>query len=366
MSTVTLAEIRQALRYYAGHRVTRGIAYAASASLIATAAIGIPQFVDAHAMQTNRVATAHRLIDGQLDITETTRSELVEQITAAEKVAEQAGAEGALPEKHSLRELRAAIADAEAQLADLDAQTTATKETSAADDVHSWLPHVIAEQADDLGEAFNDLRTKTVAASKFDLAEATATVVAEMNAKAAADKKAAEEKAAAEARAAEEAAAAEASEQAAGQTIYSPSVAPQQQSQGTPAPATGGSCRAQAEALVASLSGAQVVWADLFGVRGQTTAGIVELGGTRGVVSLSSGSDDSAWCTPSAGYTAAHESAHSLHNDRYSAIADTHGYEWQIAHAESAADCIANQWGYAGSVYGCTPEGQELARLILG
>ncbi|GAA1565829.1 hypothetical protein [Leucobacter aridicollis] len=362
MSTVTLAEIRQAFRYYAGHRVTRGITYAASASLIATATIGIPQVIDAHATQTNRVATAHRLIDGQLDITETTRSELVEQITAAEKVAEQAGAEGALPAENSLAKLTDAIAGARTQLAALDTQTAATKKANASDDVHSWLPHAIGEQADDLGESFNELRIETVAAGKLDLAEATATVGAEMDAKAAADKKAADEKAAA--LAAEEAAAA--SEQAASQTTYSPSVAPQQQSQGTSAPATGGSCRAQAEALVASLSGAQVVWADLFGVRGQTTAGIVELGGTRGVVSLSSGSDVSAWCTPSAGYTAAHESAHSRHNDRYSAIADTHGYEWQIAHAESAADCIANQWGYAGSVYGCTAEGQELARLILG
>ena len=48
---------------------------------------------------------------------------------------------------------------------------------------------MIGEQADNLGEAFNDLRTETVAAGKLDLAEATATVRAEMNAKAAADNK---------------------------------------------------------------------------------------------------------------------------------------------------------------------------------
>ena len=79
MSTHTLAEIRQAAKYYATHRVTRGIAYIASASLIATAAIGIPQLVEAHAAQTDRVAAAHRLIDGQLDTTATIRAELVDQ-----------------------------------------------------------------------------------------------------------------------------------------------------------------------------------------------------------------------------------------------------------------------------------------------
>ncbi|KAM9872688.1 hypothetical protein [Leucobacter aridicollis] len=365
MSTVTLAEIRQALRYYATHRVTRGIAYAASASLIATAAIGIPQFVDAHATQSDRVATAHRLIDGQLDITETTRSELADQIAAAEKVAAQAGVEGALPEKHSLRELRDAIADAEAKLAVLDAQTAATKKADAAEDTGSWLPHVIGEQADDLGESFNDLRTETVAAGKIDLEEITDTLRAEIDEKTEADKKAADEKAAAEAAAlaAAEAEAAEAAvAQAAEHVSYSPGAEPQQQQ--TQDAAT--DCRAQAVGLVASLSGAPVVWADL-GAYGAAAAGQVTLGGGP-TVTLSSGTDLAYWCSAPGQYVAAHEAAHAIHDGRLDAIREAgYSWEWQLARAEQAADCIAHDWGYSGAArYGCDAGGQELARLILG
>lgn len=367
MSTHTLAEIRQAAKYYATHRVVQAIAYAASASLIATTAIGIPQFVDAHATQTERVATAHRLIDGQLDATATIRSELVDQITAAEKVAAQAGKEGALPEKHSLADLRDAIAGAEAQLEALDAQATVTKKADAMEDSDSWLPHVIGEQADNLGEAFNDLRTETLAAGKLDLVEATATVRAEIDEKAAADKKAADEKAAeaAAALAAEEAAAAEAASEVAAQSNRS---APQQQSQSNPAPATGGSCRAQAEALVAALSGAPVIWVDLYGARGMTGGGQVTLGDAAAGVALSSGTDDAFWCTGHGQYVAAHEAAHAVHNAHLYRLMDAgYRFDWQLARAEQAGDCIAHQWGYtAGATYGCDAGGQELARLILG
>ncbi|GAA1620972.1 hypothetical protein [Leucobacter chromiireducens] len=365
MSIITLSEIRQSLRYYAGHRVTRGIAYAASASLIATAAIGIPQFVDAHATQTERVATAHRLIDGQLDATATIRSELVDQITAAEKVAAQAGKEGALPEKYSLADLRDAIAGAEAQLEALDAQATVTKKADAMEDSDSWLPHVIGAQADNLGEAFNDLRVETVTAGKISLDVITGTVRAEIDEKAAADKKAADEKAAeaAAALAAEEAAAAE----GAAQSAYAPSAEPQQQTP-NPGQATGGSCRAQAEALVAALSGAPVIWVDLYGARGMTGGGQVTLGDAAAGVALSSGTDDAFWCTGHGQYVAAHEAAHAVHNAHLYRLMDAgYRFDWQLARAEQAGDCIAHQWGYtAGATYGCDAGGQELARLILG
>lgn len=361
MSIITLSEIRQAARYYAGHRVVhQAIAYAACASLVAGAAIGIPQLIDAHATQIDRVATVHSQIAGQIDSASTIRATLVEQIEAAEKVSEQAGKKSALPEKNSLKQLQQAIADAQAQLAALDEQTTETKKANAAEDSASWFPHIIGAQADDLAGVFNDLRTETVAANATDLSELADTVRAEIAQKAAADKQAA-------AQAAEEEAAAAAAQaaEAAAQPQYAPQA--QQQQTANVGNGGGGSCRAQAEGLVASLSGAGVTWRDVYGASGMTGAGEVILGGGGGVA-LSSGSADAYWCTESARYVAAHEAAHAVHNANLDRLMDAgYRFDWQLARAESAGDCIAHGWGYTGgATYGCDAEGQELARLILG
>lgn len=367
MSSITLSEIRQAARYYAGHRVTKSVAYVATVSLVASAAIGVPQLVAAHATQSDRVATVHSQIVGQLDGAETARATLAEQIEAAEEVAEQAGAADALPEKNSLSNLQQAIDSGKTQLAALDAQTTETEKADNKPDSASWFPHVIGAQADDLAGVFNDLRTETVAANATDLSEITGTVRAEIAQKATADKQAAEEEAAAAAaQAAEEEAAAAAAQaaEADAQPQYAPQALQQTANVGN---GGGGSCRAQAEGLVASLSGARVVWADL-GVYGMAGAGQVILFAHDNTATLSSGTDDAFWCTPAGGYVAAHEAAHVLNDQRLDRLWPA-GYTYRSISdaAETAADCIANGWGYSGgATYGCDAAGQNMARLILG
>ncbi|WP_020380567.1 hypothetical protein [Leucobacter salsicius] len=390
MSIITLSEIRQAARYYAGHRVTKSVAYVATASLVASAAIGVPQLVASHAAQTDRVATVHSQIAGQLDTAKTARATLAEQIADAEKVAEQAGKKGALPENNGLHGLRQAIADAETQLVALDEQTTVTKKANANKDSTSWFPHVVGAQADDLAAAFNDLRAETVTTGKTDLSEITDTVRAEIAQKATADKQAAEEAAAAATQAAEEEAAAAAAQAAEEEAAAAAAQAAEEEAAAAAAQAAeadaqpqyapqapqqtanvgnggGGSCRAQAEGLVASLSGARVVWADL-GVYGMAGAGQVMLFAHDNTATLSSGTDDAFWCTPAGGYVAAHEAAHVLNDQRLDRLWPA-GYTYRSISdaAETAADCIANGWGYTGgATYGCDAAGQDMARLILG
>lgn len=365
----TAGEIIQTIKHYATHPITKTAAGLILTGAVALSAFGIPAYTDARDAAHQKIAELETQVDGQLEISAGNGNDVVTALGAALtalSTAEDAGVAG-----ESLNSLKQLTADGVQARYTLIDREQATRTAHADLDTGSWRPQLLMDEHELLANSLQELRVQSLTASRaaYDLEMATDVVVTATNEKKAADaqqKKEAAEAEAAEAAEAEAAREAEAREAEAA-TNHQPSANYSTPSGATSyAPAPASDCRAQAEGLIASLSGGHVLWSDT-GHYGMTGAGFVTLGSGNGQVTLSSGTDPNFWCTAQGSYIAAHESAHVNHDRKLKAlIAAGYKYSWQLERAEAAADCITQAQGYGAHSYGCTPEGQTLANLILG